>query len=88
MKIKVTQEHIDRGTKKACSTCPVALALREATGMECEVSTTIAFLPNNDNGIPLPIDAKDFIRRFDAGTLVQPFEFELPIPWALGQFEK
>jgi len=83
MIIKVTQEHIENGCKKACLFCPVALALEARTGKEWSVGIYDAYCTHKSDDGPtlhtLPDSAKDFILYFDSGLPVEPFEFELEI---------
>lgn len=70
MKIKVTQDHIDRGVRRGLLDCPIALAFGEQPDLN-----TRDFLCSH-----LPIEAVIFIGKFDAGKSVQPFEFEWELP--------
>ena len=96
MKIKVTEEIIressallKRGDRRSRS-CPVALAIRKATGKLCGVSINGGdFIDSNDHdagAFRLPVEANDFIRTFDGVSAyddpleyVDPFEFELEV---------
>ena len=76
MKISVTQDHINRGTKQDCSSCPVALAVQET----CNSPTLWAGyqniqLPNRCT--ITPPEVKDFMTRFDKNLPVSPFTFEV-----------
>jgi hypothetical protein len=80
MKIKVEQRHIDAGVKFAPCACPIALALMDCVPHEphdvVSVGThSCGVTPHGRSG--LPVAAWDFIRRFDAGLPVAPFEFEV-----------
>lgn len=81
MTIHVTQEHIDKGERKACCGCPVVLAIREATSEPRwrVPAHYAAYLGNMVIG--LPDSVSDFIETFDASgpSAVSPFSFELPI---------
>lgn len=83
MKIRVTKEHIKKGKPEACSSCPVALALKEAFP---EAHHTMAGpsqlgLMDEDQGFTrlwdTPLIVREFITRFDSNKPVEPFEFEL-----------
>lgn len=74
MIIHVTQAHIDAGEAAHCCLCPVALALREATGREWKVSGSLAHL-DYLTWIILSHSVRDFIYDFDAGRPVAPFSF-------------
>lgn len=77
MKIQVTQKHIDRGVRNSSSMCPVALALSDATGMSCHVSShhiacgdTRIYRKDMPDGLPTRVGV------FDAFGVIIPFEFE------------
>ena len=92
MKIQVKQEHIDAGESFVGSKCPVALALNESINIEgksffVDPNVTyvrdIYFFPsflsitdaefsfNNLDSV------SDFVRKFDNGEQVEPFEFDM-----------
>lgn len=78
MIVKVTQEHIDKGRKSSCVSCPVALAFEEAgklafVGVEA-VRPLGGFIEAR-----LPVEATRFIRAFDRDEQVTPFEFEVEL---------
>jgi hypothetical protein len=85
--IEVTQEDIDKGERRQCNTCPVALAITRQLPEElkgCVVSVTClnaTIFSKNTRGIlrhaELPEEAADFIQRFDDHIGVQPFTFSL-----------
>lgn len=83
MKIQVTQDHIDNGTVKDACLCPIALAIRDATGAAHfdVIVSTHGWSHYNGNKLlgnyELPVDATNFITKFDLGEPVSPFEFEL-----------
>lgn len=89
MLIKVTQECIDRGERQICFSCPVAIAINRAlpAGQRCIVSAIMIKIYKDyrmlDSDIIKTIDTSDevrnFIKDFDSGREVQPFEFELCI---------
>lgn len=85
MKIQVTGEDIQNGTPSDCGRCPVALAVSRAlggvsherisvTGLSVEVYDTQ--LKRWKHDVP-PSYVGFFIRCFDYGLPVEPFEFEL-----------
>ena len=82
MKIKVTQEHIDNGWRCSRGWCPIALALRDVFGRDCDPRVSgvhIALGPGTS--YRTPPEAMYFISDYDDGRTVQPFEFELePAP--------
>lgn len=77
MKINVTQKHIDDGKKRISDSCPIALAIKAATGRRAVlVSGNEAQFGGKK--YPLPTKARNFIRRFDHGSGIRrPFAFEL-----------
>ena len=89
---KVTQKDINTGKRGFCKRCPVALAIQWQTPLDWEVSVgayigEIAFYYREDTKkgpseprirLQTPIIASRFIRNFDEGFPVEPFEFELP----------
>lgn len=77
MIIRVTQQNIDNGVRQQYDACPVALALRDATAREWQVTKNYAQYALGSLILALPETARDFIRSFDAGREVRPFEFDL-----------
>jgi hypothetical protein len=80
--IRVTAEHIRRGTRDACTKCPVALAILATAGIRSvRVHPDEVTVRRGPDGLflsaDLPQDARDFIDAFDASGpgAVQPFEF-------------
>lgn len=79
MKIKVTQQHIDHGSHASFS-CPVSLAIIEATGQEMVGSCEEYIVWGNcKTQLPAPKEVAEFINIFDTKgrTQVSPFEFDL-----------
>lgn len=85
IKVTVTQSDINNGKRKNEMTCPIALALNRAFGgmLEGSISVCQSFVALRVTGEllerteQLPGEAVAFIRDFDDGTEVHPFEFEL-----------
>lgn len=80
MLIQVTEEHIKNGEKGSCSACPIALAIQEATGLDCTVggpSLTLYFPLGMYKQIALPDECTLFIINYDSGIAEEPFSFEL-----------
>ena len=82
MLISVTQDHID-GARRLLQTthpmarncvCPVALAVREATGEEWRIMTSLASLTAG-RWTRLSRSARRWIARFDNWKAVEPFTF-------------
>ena len=66
--IKVTQRHIDNGKRGDSMRCPIGLALEDAGGA----------------GVMFPLEslpevAQNFVRDFDAGRYVAPFQFIMEV---------
>ena len=82
MKIAVTSEHIRMGCRRVGKRCPIALALRDATGHRWDVIEDRAAQMGMNGGwtrcIYLPSTAKQFVYDFDRGQAVDPFEFDIP----------
>jgi len=83
MKIQVTQEHIDRGKRGSCGSCPIALA-GKAAFPDYQIEVGLTSMQFHDKltfehlfGIYLPEKASKFIDDFDAERRVTPFEFDL-----------
>ncbi|MEO8426010.1 MAG: hypothetical protein ABI651_02750 [Verrucomicrobiota bacterium] len=85
MKIRITQGDIDEGRHCCPCHCPVARAIRRDTGSAasrlavCGAAIWIGRLHYRT-----PLDAFEFIYRFDNGDEVAPFEFELGLPTCSG----
>jgi hypothetical protein len=81
MLIKVTEDHIKNGRRGSACECPVALAIKEATGcQDVRVGTsrlTIKNLGDDCHDFLLPEKVFNFIWGFDHGKKVAPFEFEI-----------
>jgi hypothetical protein len=74
--IKVTQQDIDRGIKGDCEKCPIGLAVQRClTGMNLRKF----YNSTEAQEQPLPPIATEFMRKFDAGEVVTPFEFAICI---------
>lgn len=78
MKIQVTKDDIYFGIRHLSTRCAVALATSRATGLRAHVSPTNVFVGDNLRA-PIPPSAMDFIRDFDRGEPVHPFEFEIEL---------
>lgn len=82
--VHVTEKHIRAGSKSNCFTCPVALALKDASGKPWNVGTTGVFpIPDSDRNMRLPEEVTRFIRSFDLELPVKPFTFTLDLPEGL-----
>jgi hypothetical protein len=76
--VSVTQSNIDNGCSHSCSSCPVALALRDL-GDKYSYLVNCAALYNihHERVAVLPCDAVRFIQDFDLGRPVKPFTFNV-----------
>lgn len=84
MRLRVTKEHIAKGFRSSRTSCPIALAFKQAhphLKLDAVVpwSIYVADPQRAFRRFDLPQAAQDFIRKFDqAGAKeVKPFEFEL-----------
>ena len=92
MKISVTDDHILHGNANCGDGCPIWLAVDG----RMDPSWRVVVTPVRADFTPvraefdiktyyvvasLPRSARNFIRDFDTGQPVAPFEFELPEPW-------
>jgi hypothetical protein len=78
VRVQETQDHIDRGRPGKMCDCPIALAVKELTGSE-SVIVTWCGITTADQNCDIPIAAKNFIKLFDLGEKVQPFDFEIDL---------
>ena len=90
MKIAVKQKHIDKGETRSARCCPIALAVNERLHKKhyCYVNrfNIIIYDRNEDQRLSMRHDSfyadymhpvRKFIRDFDNGNEVEPFEFDL-----------
>jgi hypothetical protein len=82
VKIKVTQEHIDKGIRCSPYSCPIALAVED---YDSSIKFSVGVSKINIYGdvsepckqYRLPEEAREFVDKFDHDFIVEPFEFEL-----------
>lgn len=79
--VPVTEAHICDGKPHLSFVCPVALALRTATGQawmvdECEATCDSG--PQEDDSWLLPWAVRAWIAAFDAGEHVEPITLRVP----------
>ncbi len=83
MLIEVTQNDIDEGRRGECELCPVARAIKRASGSHCVyVDPTEVLLGENvleATWTKLPEEAAQFIEDYDNMQPVDPFSFNLNI---------
>lgn len=81
MKIKVTQQMIDRGVRCDSFRCAITLAFN-AAGFDVMVTADhVDFYDARGEvcaTLPLPALAQHWQKQYDDGQQVQPFEFEMP----------
>lgn len=77
--VSVTQAHIDAGVSKSECRCPIALALTDAGCTGVEVGNfTVGFKYGTQHvDVDIPQLVERFVRDFDFGRQVFPFEFDL-----------
>lgn len=87
--VEVTQSDINQGTKNDCFTCPVAIAVNRALGIDnAEIGEYVGSGNDVDgmvvefdyNTIKLDNSVRDFIYGFDLGHDVDPIKFQLVVP--------
>jgi hypothetical protein len=81
LNIKVTQEDIDRGKRDSSFACPVARAASRWGFVALVGGIFINLYAYGGRGFrcQLPQDTVNFIKSFDTGEPVKPFEFELNV---------
>lgn len=80
MRIKVTQDHIDRGWRHSFDWCPIGLAMKDMNCIDASVGQRRIRWITADDGPRMadtPAEAKQFICDFDNKQGVEPFEFDL-----------
>lgn len=78
MTIEVKAKHIQNGRKFECDRCPVALAVKEASG-DMAARATLDFLEFNKRTYTIPEKVREWIMDFDGEEKVQPFTFEIDL---------
>ena len=88
MIIRVTERHIQKGVRTNPCECPVAKAIKDATGLEAIVSpayVTLTVGGSRNVHYTFPHEVKQWIRDYDAWSglptgpmsLLEPFAFKL-----------
>ncbi len=79
--IEVTQEDIANGIRHSSCKCPIALAVNRAlrAGVNVGNDSFVLYRPSRISTIFLPENASSFIKKFDAGSSVEPFKFSVEI---------
>jgi hypothetical protein len=80
--VRVTGTDVRRGLPGDPLRCPVARALRRATGRPWSACRQVLQLHGGgeDRKLPSPEEADTFMFAFDRGKDVQPFAFALDVP--------
>jgi hypothetical protein len=86
--IRVTAEHVARGRRGVCGSCPIALATNERLiDSSCAVVRAdeiliISMWPHYQEHFDHPLNGRpsDAIRHFDLTGAMEPFEFMFPLP--------
>lgn len=78
--VHVTEKHIREGRRSNCDLCPVALALKDASGKPWNVGYCGAYPADCRSNAFFPLEVTRFIRAFDAQISVEPFTFTLDLP--------
>ena len=77
MIIAVTAEDIQNGERCNPQTCPIALAIKRATGKQVIVGYDYVVMEGFGKEILMPRKARDFRERFDNIREGEPFSFEI-----------
>lgn len=77
-RVRVTEDHIERGTPLNPYSCPIALALSEIRPRRRrKIVAGYSSIRFGKEQYDTPPDARAFMDRFDDGKAVRPFTFEL-----------
>lgn len=78
--VVVTEQDIREGRKLCPEQCPIARAIIRATGTNCKVYLTFAYLYPESSGVHrayIPDAIQSVIRRFDRIGCMELLEFDL-----------
>lgn len=82
MRVKVTQDHIDKGQPDDCGVCPIARAVDDAFGVENALVWDDEIEVITKDRMYLAVchskATTDFMLAFDEGKPVKPFQFNFP----------
>ena len=82
MTFTVTQEHIDRGIRSSCTSCPIALAAcvsdLDVRGASVSPGVILVLFESHhpSRSYALPLVAGQWMDAYDAGKTVHPFTFD------------
>ncbi len=81
VKVRVTKSDIKNGFARRSMSCPIALAIKRKTESD-NVSVGCGEIWVNDNYVYLHRKKKvrEWVRNFDNGEEVKPFEFTMWVP--------
>lgn len=74
-KVSVTQEHIRKGSRHDCSSCPIALALKDMFPGRHVFVDIISMRVGRHNSYGHCDLTHEFMKDFDNGKPVEPFDF-------------
>lgn len=77
MKIKITQEDINKGRPGSPTACPIAQGLKRMGFRRPQVCNSVHCSGWGTLWVDLPLKALKFVGDFDNVKRVKPFEFEL-----------
>lgn len=77
MTINVTAEDIAVGERNNCGWCPVALAVRRATGEQAWVHPDALIV--RGRRCPMPSEVWARVLKYDVQGVMEPFSFELEV---------
>lgn len=78
VKISIERSDIEAGTPHVGTECPVMIAIRRTLGEDVVDRITRKYIKFNDGTRRRsPIMVQQFCSRYDAGSRVEPFTFEL-----------
>lgn len=79
MKLKIKQEHINKGSPRLSDSCPIALALKDRGYIHVYVGNKFVFVNTKSGQLRYDLgkDAYQFVRNFDYGRKVEPQTIEL-----------
>ena len=78
--INVTTADIRNGIREDCDTCPIAIATKRTIGNITRVMVNKYSVLIGRNSYALPLEARDFVRRFDLGYYkLKSFSFDIEV---------
>lgn len=78
--VTVTKQDIQTGVRNSAESCPIAHAVKRATGLSASVNQTRVKTMKGGmtvKRVPSTVKIAEFVRRFDTAQAVEPFEFWL-----------